>query len=283
MSRERLEHRPTCVKADNSSSGFTFYTASSSQTGSQFSSASFIGCLSTFSGSTTLIGRIGYYDRNTTGISGTFTIWAQPVVVEHQTSDLSLWASGSTTSESMPTPTVTLSGGGATITATNLPSTKEKDGESNGLSTGAKAGIAVGAILGFLLLLALTVIPIWRRKRRQHRQQAHLDTGRSPAWRKKNGSHQQEFLSHDGPSELNGVKDPVELDANDTAQNELFLRSMAADIQSMPLVLALVGALGIGLILIVEVGGGVVGGGERVRIHEVAEVEQAQRKPRLLM
>ncbi|OJJ46174.1 hypothetical protein ASPZODRAFT_142797 [Penicilliopsis zonata CBS 506.65] len=130
---------------------FTFYTSSDYQ-----------GCLSTFTGSTSVAARAGGFGSSdyttSTTISGTYTMWGLPIVIEYQSSDLSLYTTATATSTTS-----------TTSTTSAAPSTQSSS-SSSGLSTGAKAGIAVGAVVGALLLLGL--FGFWlRRSRAEKRRQ----------------------------------------------------------------------------------------------------------------
>jgi hypothetical protein len=85
-------------------------------------------------------------------------MWAQPVTVQFQSSDLSLFVTSTTISttsksDSVPVQTTTTSTALATPNTSRIPSATQLT-ESNhlissiGLSAGAKAGIAVGAGVG---------------------------------------------------------------------------------------------------------------------------------------
>lgn len=155
-------------------SSFSYYTVSSKQSGANFASSSFVGCLSIFSGTTTVQARSNDNDLNTTSISGPVTMWAQPLVVQHHSSDLSLFAATTTTSSSIsPTSDATSASGSSTASVVTPTSTSpasattQAGAKGGGLSTGVKAGIAIGAIGGFILLCILIAFPLWRRRRQQ--------------------------------------------------------------------------------------------------------------------
>ncbi|ETN41845.1 uncharacterized protein HMPREF1541_03784 [Cyphellophora europaea CBS 101466] len=135
------------------------------------SSVLFMGCVSAFSGTTTVSAR-----GNDTEIevSGDISMWAQPITIEYRERDLSLFGSD-TTSAGTSEPTT-----GSTIRTTDLPaptapaSTTTTDGggsspseeaQDSGLSTGAVAGIAVAACVVGLALITGLVFFIWRKRR----------------------------------------------------------------------------------------------------------------------
>jgi hypothetical protein len=155
------------------------------------SSVLFAGCLSQFSGTTTVSAR---GNDSAIAISGSeITMWAQPISVEYQERDLSLF--DVTTSAGADADATTSSGGGVSRTAT-LPSNTvdspagaaQTNGTSDGasgssaddnsgnnssssntssssISTGALAGIAVGAAIVAIAALSALGWFIWRKRR----------------------------------------------------------------------------------------------------------------------
>jgi LPXTG-motif cell wall-anchored protein len=155
----------------DTTSGFTYYTTLT--TINFFSSTTiFAGCLSIYpesSGATTVRARANDTDLTTTAISGPISMWGQPVVVEFQQKDLTLFStstssiSSSTSSRSSGTasPSATTAQPAITSTGSPTPSTDPK----SGLSTGAQAGIGVGVAIVALILLAIAAFFL-RRKRK---------------------------------------------------------------------------------------------------------------------
>ncbi|KAL2871592.1 uncharacterized protein BJX67DRAFT_166568 [Aspergillus lucknowensis] len=119
------------------------------------------GCVSTFTGTTFVAARAGGLGSDvdlttSTTASGTIQMWAQPITIMYQESDLSYYTSTSSSSVST-TPS------SSTITTTSPPRPdSDTSSDSGTLSGGAKAGIAVGSIVGALLLLGLGFV-FWRR------------------------------------------------------------------------------------------------------------------------
>ncbi|KPI38333.1 uncharacterized protein AB675_12033 [Cyphellophora attinorum] len=161
------------------------------------SSVLFAGCLSQFSGTTTVSAR---GNDSAIPVSGSeITMWAQPISVEYQERDLSLFDITTSAADA----DTTTSGGGVSKTAT-LPSntvdspgaaqTSSADGAgssssadsgndntvsntaSSSISTGAIAGIAVGAAIVAIAALAALWWFIWR-KRRNARLQSSSASG----------------------------------------------------------------------------------------------------------
>lgn len=166
------------------------------------SSVLFMGCISSFSGTTTVSARGN--SSMIPVIGSDITLWAQPISVEYESDDLSLF---SVSTSATATDDGTTSGGGISNTATlpsntaTAPGAQQTNGtdpntnadtntdgstsEDAGLSTGAIAGIAVGAAALALAGLAGLVFFIMR-KRRAARRRAELDgTGKvGGAWGK---------------------------------------------------------------------------------------------------
>jgi hypothetical protein len=135
-----------------------------------------MGCISQFSGTTTVSAR-----GNTSEIqvSGDISMWAQPITVEFQDRDLSLFGSatddgsssdptsgGTVSTVDLPTPTT--SDPDSTSSSTSSPDssvTPTQGPSSSGLSTAAQAGIGVGVGLAALALIAALSFFIRRRRR----------------------------------------------------------------------------------------------------------------------
>ncbi|KAL4898863.1 hypothetical protein BDW74DRAFT_184287 [Aspergillus multicolor] len=124
------------------------------------------GCVSTFSGTTRVAARAGGLGTSidfttSTTVSGTLEMWAQPITIMYQESDLSLYTTTTTNRSSSTTSNAT------SDTAPNpsdVHTAETETSSSDGLSGGAIAGIAVGCVAGVLVLLGLVFI-MWRRKR----------------------------------------------------------------------------------------------------------------------
>ena len=99
------------------------------------SSVLFMGCISSFSGTTTIPARSGDSDLTTTTLYATgapVTMWGQPITVEYEQKDLSLF--GSATSDASGAPSSTI---GSTASL-NLGGSGQKT--SSGTSSGSAAG-----------------------------------------------------------------------------------------------------------------------------------------------
>jgi hypothetical protein len=96
-------------------------------------------------------------------------MWAQPILVELESSDLSLFVPAMATTPSPTTPTVQSSSTtrSQATEATHLTTSATNPSSSSGLSTGAKAGIGVGAGIGALGAVALIAAIFLFRRRKQ--------------------------------------------------------------------------------------------------------------------
>lgn len=125
----------------------------------------FAGCLSTFtSGSTAVQARNGADDSglNFTTITGTVTMWGQPISVEFQQQDLSLFTTSTTTSATVSASILTTAQPSNRITqpySSPTVSTTPSSAPSSSLSGGAKAGIGITVgIGGFLIFWAVVFV-----------------------------------------------------------------------------------------------------------------------------
>ncbi|KAK2738644.1 hypothetical protein FQN57_006962 [Myotisia sp. PD_48] len=122
---------------------------------SSFNDALFVGCTSMFPSSSSTIVPIGRGDRNIQ-VTGPITIWALPITIQHQSSDLSLFVSETT---------ATPSDSSSLVSKTSEPSGEESTGPG-GLSTQAGIGIGVGVgVVGIALLAAIGLLLLRRHKR----------------------------------------------------------------------------------------------------------------------
>lgn len=157
---------------------FSYYTTYSTVNAGLSSSVLFDGCVSQFpaSSSTTIVARANNQDLNTTvaGGNGPITMWAQPLTVQFQSNDLSLYATASSTSSSATTTrsgdvsaASATTGSTASLSSASQTSTPSATATSSpGLSTGAQAGIGVGVSLGALAVIG-AVIAWWLLRRRK--------------------------------------------------------------------------------------------------------------------
>ncbi|KAJ5525228.1 hypothetical protein N7494_011878 [Penicillium frequentans] len=138
---------------------------------------SYPGCISTLASTSSMLVPIRQETGDSTEITGTVTMWGQPISILWEKKDLSLFVSATTTSASS-TDSTTASGTTATslsaasaskasATAT-AGSDSSSGGSSGGLSTGAGIGIGVGVgVAGVAGLVALALWLFMRKKRNQ--------------------------------------------------------------------------------------------------------------------
>jgi hypothetical protein len=104
-------------------------------------------------------------------VTGPITMWAQPVTIEYQKSDLILFtltssAAPSKTSTASPAASPTLSSNTIPTQTVSSGGTSSPPSSNQSLSTGAKAGIGIGVAFGSLLLLVGLALLIFVRKKR---------------------------------------------------------------------------------------------------------------------
>jgi len=108
--------------------------------------AIYAGCLSTFpKSSSTIVSVRDPKSNQGTQVSGPLTMWAQPISIQLQATDSSLFVSATTTPADST---------GIRATATST-SDSASDSGSSGLSTGGKVGVGVGVGVGALAVFAL--------------------------------------------------------------------------------------------------------------------------------
>lgn len=172
----------------------------------------FEGCTSTYPlayGSTVVPGRVSPDALSTTTVTGPLLMWAQPLYVEYQETDLSLFSTTISTSLSTSLtaqPSSTNSAPSGNITAVSpLPTIIH----NSALSSGAKAGIGVAAVAGALVLLALVFFCMrWRRTSRLPAKRPMQAP--SSSWERK------ELDASDARRELDGSPLENELDASES-------------------------------------------------------------------
>ncbi|KAJ5480525.1 hypothetical protein N7530_006034 [Penicillium desertorum] len=133
--------------------------------------STYAGCISSLPSSSSTIVTVRQVESESTQVIGPVTMWAQPIQIQLQASDESLFVSATTTTSSD-----TSSGSSETPTQTGPadPTTSDTDtgGESSGLSTGASIGIGVGVGVGGLIVIA--ALAFWLFRRRQNKAKKSL-------------------------------------------------------------------------------------------------------------
>ncbi|KAE8377053.1 hypothetical protein BDV26DRAFT_220396 [Aspergillus bertholletiae] len=138
------------------------------------SAAIYAGCISTFPSTSSTIVTVRQDPKRSTQVKGPITMWAQPITVELQSSDSSLFVSATPTATatsftsdvSSILPTTAHS---TTALPTETANPEAKSSGSSGISTGAGIGIGVGAGVGGIIILTAIGLWFWRRRRRANR------------------------------------------------------------------------------------------------------------------
>jgi hypothetical protein len=151
------------LSSDNHISDFSLYAASG-----------YVGCVSTFTGATNVAARAGGIIFSTrdyvtsTSISGTFTMWGMPIVIEVESTDRSLYTTGpSTSATTTASATATPSTSSTSTSSSQIATETAISSSSNGLSSGTKAGIGVGVGVGVAALAIIGFLGFWLRRRRK--------------------------------------------------------------------------------------------------------------------
>jgi hypothetical protein len=127
--------------------------------------AIYAGCLSTFPSTSSTIVTVRQDPKKSTQVQGPITMWAQPITVQLQSSDSSLFVSSTATTAASSTSGVTATQ--PTIAHPTETAFKEStSSESSGLSTGAGIGVGVGVGVGGFTILAAIGLWFLRRRRR---------------------------------------------------------------------------------------------------------------------
>ncbi|ODM24288.1 hypothetical protein SI65_02004 [Aspergillus cristatus] len=135
-------------------SNYSYYT--STMFYSNLPPAIFAGCLSSLpKTSSTIVSVRDPKENQGTQVSGPMTMWAQPISIQLQATDSSLFVSATTTGADS-------TGTGATATSTS--DSAASDSGSSGLSTGGKVGVGVGVGVGALAIFALLAFWFLRRR-----------------------------------------------------------------------------------------------------------------------
>lgn len=136
--------------------------------------AVFAGCTSMFPSSSSTTVNVRERPGKNTEITGTITMWAQPITVELQASDSSLFVSsttlpGTSTTSTISTdaqPTSTISQTTSTISQASETTGSSADSVSSGLSTSAGIGVGVGVGVGGIAVFAALGLWLLRRHRK---------------------------------------------------------------------------------------------------------------------
>ncbi|CAG8150543.1 unnamed protein product [Penicillium nalgiovense] len=196
--------------------------------------STFAGCISSLPSSSSTIVTVRQVESESTQVIGPVTMWAQPIQIQLQASDESLFVSATTTtssdtsSESSATPTQTGPADPTTSdtdTGTGTGTGTDTGRESSGLSTGASIGIGVGVGVAGLIIIA--ALAFWLFRRRQNKAKKDLpDTlssgGSRPEASELGGSTQfspnpsYQRPEHATPSEIGGSQEGTSSNAANT-------------------------------------------------------------------
>ncbi|GKZ56222.1 hypothetical protein AnigIFM49718_001447 [Aspergillus niger] len=108
-------------------------------------------------------------------------MWAQPIKIELQSSDSSLFVTASATSSTSTTPTTTVAEPASTtsVASSTVPATSTSSSATNnsssGLTSGAEVGIGVGVGVGALSLIIGIVFLILRHYKMRRKQAPIVD------------------------------------------------------------------------------------------------------------
>ncbi|RLL97009.1 hypothetical protein CFD26_106861 [Aspergillus turcosus] len=140
---------------------------------SLYAGSGYVGCVSTFTGATKVAARAGGIIFSTsdyttsTSISGTYTMWGMPIVIEVESTDRSLYTTAPSTSATTTATATAPSSTSLTSSSSHIATQTTVSSSSSGLSSGAKAGVGVGVGVGVGALAVLGFLAFWLRRRRK--------------------------------------------------------------------------------------------------------------------
>ncbi|KAJ5481839.1 hypothetical protein N7475_000651 [Penicillium sp. IBT 31633x] len=206
-------------------SGFEYYTES------RDSDTTFAGCTSGFaSGDTTLV-TVRQVSDESTQVTGPVTMWAQPIQIQLEAKDSSLFVTSSPTTTATTTTTTatgdTPPGATPSPSAPTQPSPSTPPGAptntatagSSGLSTGASIGIGVGVGMAGVIVIAGLAFWLFRRHRAKKKLGSNADSSyQHPEASEIDGSPFDTSISTPGPgntepSEYGGVSSQAGTDS----------------------------------------------------------------------
>ncbi|GIJ92386.1 hypothetical protein Asppvi_011368 [Aspergillus pseudoviridinutans] len=139
---------------------------------SLYADSGYVGCVSTFTGATKVAARAGGIIFNTsdyttsTSISGTYTMWGMPIVIENESTDRSVYTTAPSTSATT-TASATATSSMISTSSSQIATQTAVSSSSGGLSSGAKAGIGVGVGVGVGALAIIGFLGFLLRRRRK--------------------------------------------------------------------------------------------------------------------
>ncbi|KAL2829830.1 hypothetical protein BJY01DRAFT_254900 [Aspergillus pseudoustus] len=145
-------------------SHYTYFTLITDDAGL----AVFAGCTRMLPSTSSTIVTVRETEGHSTQVTGPITMWAQPITVELQSSDLSLFVTEDMTTITTATTIANISTTPLPPTTSTQPTTpadSTNSSSSHGLSTGAGVGIGVGVGIGGLAILGAVGLWLFRRRR----------------------------------------------------------------------------------------------------------------------
>lgn len=161
-----LEH-VIATRTNNNNSGFSYTSLFSEKNQFNTTTVLFAGCTSIYSaeyGSTVVPAR-AEQDLNITTVTGPLIMWGQPISIEFQERDLTLFTTGTATETSSGSSNAQPANTSAQSTSQATDSSLPTSSPDSGLSTGAKAGIGIAVAIGVLgIIMAVAFVLLRRRK-----------------------------------------------------------------------------------------------------------------------
>ncbi|KAL4811737.1 hypothetical protein BDW67DRAFT_171374 [Aspergillus spinulosporus] len=170
--------------------------------------AVYAGCTRMLPSTTSMIVTVRETEGHSTQITGPITMWAQPITVELQASDMSLFVTENTTTISNTTATSSSTTASLATTTTAVEPTitdEPTDSGSGGISTGAGIGIGMGVGVGGLAVLGAAIFWFLRRRRASKVSSVNVPYQGS-SWNEVQPA--AKAYSHTYPFELDGAVNP---------------------------------------------------------------------------
>ncbi|OQD90020.1 hypothetical protein PENANT_c002G07112 [Penicillium antarcticum] len=127
--------------------------------------STYAGCTSMFPSSSSTIVTVRQVSDESTQVSGPITMWAQPLQIQVEATDSSLFTTATSTSASAASSST------ATTSSTSSPAStsdaSSSSSSSSGLSQSASIGIGVGVGVGGALIIAALAFWFFRRRKAQ--------------------------------------------------------------------------------------------------------------------
>ncbi|KAJ5749274.1 uncharacterized protein N7511_010970 [Penicillium nucicola] len=161
-------HNPvTTAQCCPSTSNFDYLTISMGE------DSTYAGCTSMFPSTSSTIVTVRQVSDESTQVSGPITMWAQPLQIQLEATDSSLFTTATSTSASAASSNTATASSTSTSDTSSTASSSSGSGfssssnSSSGLSKGASIGIGVGVGVGGALILAALAFWFLRRRKTQ--------------------------------------------------------------------------------------------------------------------